>query len=78
MCRSRGSPQESVGPCCLILPASVNTKEVSPGVFFLVSLYKTLCGSQKYLAVVVLVLDIVGIGHSELIGGEKLLGNWES
>lgn len=34
-------------------------------------------GSQKY-PVVVLMLDIIGIGHSELIDGEKLLGNWDS
>ena len=44
----------------------------------MVGLYKTLCGSQKYIVVLVLALDIVGFGHSELIGGEKLLGNWDS
>ena len=68
---------------CSILPASINARQCtlrvdSPEVYVLVSLCKTLCGSQKYLVVVVLVLDIVGTGRSVLIGGEKLLGNWDS
>lgn len=52
-------------------PREPDAKEMLLEIYFIIGLYKTL-GSQKYLIIVVLALELLGTIHSVLIDREKL------